>query len=188
MTETSPNKVRVLRVISLLTLSALVVLLPAPPRTSASSPAIPGRARTTTTFTNATPVALPIGTAMISSQITVSGVDPYLWDLDVQTFITHSWCGDLDITLTSPAGTIVTLTTDNGGTNADVFNGTLWDDQANPGGQVPYTHNPGLVTDRSYADGVVATPLVPGGTLRRLHRREPQRRVDPHHLRRLPGD
>jgi subtilisin-like proprotein convertase family protein len=150
-----------MRVISCLILSALVFLWFAESRTLASSPSIPGCAKATTTFTNSTPVPIPIGTATISSQIVVSGVDPYLWDVDAQTFITHSWCGDLDITLTSPAGTIVTLTTDNGGANADVFNGTLWDDQANPGGQVPYTNNSGLVTDRTYADGVVAPSLVP---------------------------
>src|SRR5206468_3860942 len=69
--------------------------------------------------------------------------------------------GDLDITLMSPAGTIETLTSDNGGGSANVFAGTTWDDKANPGGQVPYTSNDGLATDQTYVNGVTATPLVP---------------------------
>jgi uncharacterized repeat protein (TIGR01451 family) len=91
----------------------------------------------------------------------VSGVDPYLWDLDLTTNLTHTFPGDLDITLTSPAGTIVTLTTDNAVSNDNVFNGTLWDDDANPAGTVPYTSNNGLVTDHLYAVNTLASPLVP---------------------------
>jgi subtilisin-like proprotein convertase family protein len=136
-------------------------LLFAPSWASASYPLAPSCPGTTTTFTNATPVPFPIPTALVTSQITVSGLDPYLWDLDVQTFITHTWCDDLDITLTSPAGTVVTLTTDDAGALDNVFNGTMWDDQADPGGQVPYASNDGLVTDQTYVNGVVATPLVP---------------------------
>ena len=45
---------------------------------------------------------------------------------------------------------MVTLTTDNGAGNDNVFNGTKWDDDANPGGQVPYATNNGLVTDQTY--------------------------------------
>jgi len=144
-----------------MTMFAAATFLPAA-SAHAESPAAPGCPRTTTTFTNATPVAISsVGTPVASAQIVVSGVDPSLWDLDVQTFITHTLNADLDITLTSPAGTIVTLTSDNGGTSDNVFNGTLWDDQADPGGAVPYTSNDGLATDHAYVNGVVATPLVP---------------------------
>ncbi len=97
----------------------------------------------------------------ITSTIEVSGVGPYLLDLNLTTFITHTFNADLDITLMSPAGTIVTITTDNGGSNDNVFNGTVWDDQANPGGQVPYSSNAGLVTDHPYSNNVLASPLVP---------------------------
>ena len=64
----------------------------------------------------------------------------------LMTHITHTFAADLDMTLMSPAGTVVTLTTDNGAGNDNVFNGTLWYDKANPGGQVPYTTNDGLVS------------------------------------------
>jgi subtilisin-like proprotein convertase family protein len=77
------------------------------------------------------------------------------------TNITHTFSSDLDITLTSPAGTVVTVTTDNGGLNDNVFNGTEWYDTANPFGVAPYANNNGLVQDHLYVNNVVATPLVP---------------------------
>jgi len=98
---------------------------------------------------------------MVSSTILITGVGPYLWDVGVQTYLTHSRSSELSVTLTSLAGTVVTLTSGNGGNNADVFDGTVWDDQADPGGQVPYASNAGLATDRSYVSGATATPLVP---------------------------
>jgi uncharacterized repeat protein (TIGR01451 family) len=120
-----------------------------------------GCSTVTTNFPDTTPVAIPTGPAVVSSTIIVSGAATYLIDLNATTFITHTFPGDIDMTLTSPSGTVVTLTTDNAGTNDDVFNGTVWDDSANPGGQVPYTSNNGLVTDQTYAIGVLASPLVP---------------------------
>jgi uncharacterized repeat protein (TIGR01451 family) len=125
-------------------------------------PAIPaGCSPTTTTFSQATAAAIPTGPAVVTSTVVVSGAGPYLFDVDATTFITHTFAADLDITITSPAGTIVTLTTDNGGGNDDVFNGTVWDDSANPGGQVPYVTNSGIVTDHLYVDLTLASPLVP---------------------------
>jgi uncharacterized repeat protein (TIGR01451 family) len=116
---------------------------------------------TTTNFANTTPVAIPTGPGVVTSTIVVSGAAPYLLDLNMTTQIQHTFAADLDITLTSPAGTVVTITTDNGAGNDDVFNGTVWDDSANPAGQVPYTTNNGLVTDQAYVNLTTATPLVP---------------------------
>ncbi|MCB1054815.1 MAG: IPTL-CTERM sorting domain-containing protein [Acidobacteria bacterium] len=116
---------------------------------------------TTTSVTNTTPVAIPTGPAVISSTLSVAGAGAGLCKVTVSTNIQHTFPGDIDMTLQSPVGTIVTLTTDNGGTNDNVFDGTLWDDQANPGGQVPYTTNDGLVTDHAYVLGTLASPLVP---------------------------
>ncbi|MBL0336251.1 MAG: proprotein convertase P-domain-containing protein [Chitinophagaceae bacterium] len=113
------------------------------------------------TFTNSSAVAIPTGPGVITSTITVSGAPAYLYDLNVQTFIQHTFASDLDITIQSPSGKVVTLTTDNGAGNDDVFNGTVWDDNANPGGQVPYTTNNGVVTDHSFTNLTVATPLAP---------------------------
>jgi uncharacterized repeat protein (TIGR01451 family) len=117
---------------------------------------------TTTNFTNSTPVAISAtGTPVVTSTIVVSGVGPFLYDLDVTTFLQHTFSSDLDVTITSPAGTVVTLTTDNGSTFDDVFNGTVWDDNADPGTQVPYTANNNLVVEHTYANLTLASPLVP---------------------------
>ena len=114
------------------------------------------------TSTFSTAVLVPtVDLGVISEPIVVSGAGPYLWDVGVITNLSHPRSGDLSVTLTSPAGTVVTLTSGNGGANADVFDGTAWDDQANPVGQVPYSANDGMVTDHTYASGVTATPLAP---------------------------
>ncbi|MDT0556988.1 proprotein convertase P-domain-containing protein, partial [Patiriisocius hiemis] len=42
--------------------------------------------------------------------------------------INHTWASDLDITLTSPAGTVLELTTDNGGSAIDAYIGTIFQD------------------------------------------------------------
>ncbi len=113
-------------------------------------------------FTNNTPVAIsPSGANTVTSTIVVAGAGTYLYDLDLTTFIVHSFNSDLDISLTSPAGTIVTLTSDSGSSFDNVFNGTLWDDSADPGTTVPYTNNPGVTSDRLFANLVLASPLVP---------------------------
>ncbi len=114
----------------------------------------------TATFTQSTPTAIPTGPGVVTSTVVVSGVGPFLWDLDLTTNLTHTFAADLDVTLTSPAGTVVTLTTDNGAGNDNVFNGTLWDDDANPGGTVPYVTNNGVATDHGYVNLTTATPLV----------------------------
>ncbi|MEX1243759.1 MAG: proprotein convertase P-domain-containing protein [Thermoanaerobaculia bacterium] len=111
-------------------------------------------------FSNGALVAV-VDNTVSTSTIGVFGAGPYLWDVDVVTNLVHSFNAQLTVTLTSPSGTIVTLTSKNGGSNANVFNGTVWDDQANPSGQIPYTSNAGLVTDQTYVNGVAASPLAP---------------------------
>ncbi len=65
------------------------------------------------------------------------------------------------MTVKSPAGTIVTLTTDNGSTFDNVFNGTRWDDDADPGTQVPYVTNANEVTEHTYANLTPVPNLLP---------------------------
>ena len=112
---------------------------------------------------NNTPLPIPTTTPpiVITSTITIAGAQPYLLDVNVTANITHTFNGDIDMTVMSPAGTIVTITSDNAGTNANVFAGTTWDDDANPGGQVPYVNNNGLTTDHLYADLVTVPLLAP---------------------------
>src|SRR5204862_7498386 len=98
---------------------------------------------TVPTVTQSTPVAIPTGPAVVTSTLVVSGAGTSILDVDLTTSIPHTFAADLDITITSPAGTVVTLTTDNGAGNDNVYNGTVWDDDANPGGQVHYTTSNG---------------------------------------------
>ncbi len=114
-------------------------------------------------FSNNTPVVIPATAPpnVVSSTVVVSGMQPRLCGLVLTTGLQHTFPGDIDMTLLSPAGTIVTVTTDNGGSNDNVFDGTEWRDNADPDGQVPYTSNDGLATDSLYAVGVPETPLVP---------------------------
>jgi len=144
--------------------AAVAVALPAP-ASGFAPPAPPACTAKAQTALNPTPLSLA-DNAVTSSTLVVSGAGPWLADVDVFTDIPHVWSADIDMTLTSPAGTIVTLTTDNGWEHDNVFgdgagNGTLWDDDANPGGQLPYGTNPGLATDHPYANDVVPSPLVP---------------------------
>lgn len=113
------------------------------------------------TFTNASVLPIPDNGPPVTSTIVVSGLGTSIADVNLTTFITHTFPGDLDIKITSPSGTVVTLTTDNGGSSDNVFNGTVWDDDADPDSQVPYAVNPNLVTDHSYTNLTVATPLTP---------------------------
>jgi uncharacterized repeat protein (TIGR01451 family) len=107
----------------------------------------------TTSFPS-TDTPLPINDLVTtSSTLAVSGLDAYVCDVNVNTSITHTWSADLNIDLTSPGGTTNTLTTANGGSNDNVFNGTLWDDSAGA------TNPPGPVTDAVFANLVVETPL-----------------------------
>lgn len=91
----------------------------------------------------------------------------------VNTAIPHTNPADLDITLTSPAGTVVLLSSSNGGGSDDVFNGTVWKDDADPAGQVPYLTHDGLATDQVYVGASVASPLVPEGALSKFIGEDP---------------
>ncbi len=113
----------------------------------------PGGTSQTTSFANNTPVAI-VDLTTISSTISVTGVDTYLHDIDLTAAITHTWSADLIITLTSPAGTTVTISSANGGSNDDVFNGTIFDDSASV-----------ITTDATYANGVPQAALVPEGAM-----------------------
>lgn len=127
-----------------------------------SAPVASGCNATTVTAADNTSQAIPDGSGSIVSHIAVSGADRWIWDVDVTTYITHTFNHDLQMILTSPQGTIVTLVSNQGGAFENVFNGTTWDDQADPGSQVPYAaSNPNLVTDHIYTNQVVASHLVP---------------------------
>jgi subtilisin-like proprotein convertase family protein len=110
------------------------------------------------TYTQATSMELA-DQAITTSTLAVPASDSggQICGATVTTNITHPFPGDLDITLTSPAGTIVTLTTDNAGGFSDAFDGTVWSDSAEE-----------LVTEHVYTADV-ATTLVPEEGLAAFH-------------------
>ncbi|MBK8431419.1 MAG: proprotein convertase P-domain-containing protein [Chloroflexi bacterium] len=65
----------------------------------------------------------------ITSTMNISGVDPYVWDVNLFTNIEHTFPGDLEIFIISPTGTEVTISTDNLSTHDNAFANTTWDDQ-----------------------------------------------------------
>lgn len=106
----------------------------------------------TTTFANNKAMAIA-DLSTVTSRIDVHDVGEFTWDIDLTTQLTHAYSADLDITLTSPGGTIVTITTDNGGATADAFDNVVWDDQAAANGGA-------AVTQFDFANGM-ATTLSP---------------------------
>ncbi len=90
----------------------------------------------------------------ITDTVDFAGVEPFLCEVSLFTDITHTFPGDLDITLESPAGTVTAITTDNAGTADDVFAGTTWADT-----------NSDTVTDADYTTGVVVPQLQPEGAM-----------------------
>jgi len=150
---------------SLVGLMALVVLLMPAPAARATAPSpLSCQTGSLTTFTHSTPAAIPTGPSVVTSTTVVSGAGSYLADVDLRTSIEHEYAADLDVTLESPAGTVVTITTDNGENFNKPFVNTLWDDDSDPGGQVPYSENEGMVTDRKFTtlqDNFAASPLTP---------------------------
>lgn len=134
-----------------------------PLATHASSPLAGPRctAPTGATVSNTSNAAVPDNGVLVRT-FTVAGAGPVLWDLDVVLNVTHPNSGDLDVTLTSPAGTVVTLTTDNGGTNDNVFAGTRFDDQADT-----------PVTDAATTNLVALATVAPEQPLDRFYGQNP---------------
>lgn len=122
------------------------------------APALTTTSHTSTTTPTPIPDATAGGPGVVSSDITVTGAGPYLWDADLTTAIRHTAAEDLDITL-SHAGKTVTITSDNGDVDDNVFDGTVWDDRALFGG----TQRP--VTRAVFVNGVVQPRLTPEGAM-----------------------
>jgi subtilisin-like proprotein convertase family protein len=95
----------------------------------------------TTTNSTVVPISTGSGGQVYTSIINIpSGGN--ITDVNVTIDVTHTWDGDLDITLTSPVNTIVELSTGNGG-SGDNYTNTVFDmDGANgpiTGGTSPFT-------------------------------------------------
>ncbi|MDT0608618.1 proprotein convertase P-domain-containing protein [Croceitalea rosinachiae] len=76
----------------------------------------------------------------VSENVVFSATDP-ITDVNLTVNITHTWNSDLDIRLTSPAGTTVDLSLNNGG-SGDNYTNTIFDDASASsitGGTSPFT-------------------------------------------------
>lgn len=125
----------------------------------AAAPAFPGVITTTLPSPDED---LPIpdnGSLVTVLPSTLGGV---LVDVDLTLDLTHPTADQLDVYLVAPSGRTVTLTTDNGQQNDDVFAGTTFDDQA--------TGTPGAPNVRNvpYTNLVPTGPVQPEGALAAL--------------------
>lgn len=131
---------------------------------SAVVPTVPGLGclvnAAQTVGSNGGAVAIPdLGTA--TKTITVPTGGTLEW-LRVRTNVLHPTVGQLTATLTSPAGSVITLTSGNGGANDNVFDGTWWQDDAGATSVV------GSVTEALFTNGVTAPLLAPEEALSAL--------------------
>lgn len=113
----------------------------------------------------ATPNSAIVDMTTTTSTIQVSGLTGYVLDVNVVTEIAHGDPSDLVITLTSPTGTEVLLSSLNGLAATGAFNGTVWDDSANtPVTEYPF--NPGTLASPLTAEEALAAFLLedPNGT------------------------
>jgi subtilisin-like proprotein convertase family protein len=116
-----------------------------------------GTIGSTLTFNGTTGPIVDVTTQSFTCTVAGFAATAKPFDVDMLTNITHTYAADLDITLTSAAGTVVNITHDNGLGNDNVFSNTLWDDQsANP------------VATYAYVNLVAAPNLHPEGTFASL--------------------
>ena len=98
---------------------------------------------------------IPDNAPALNSTQVVSGLGTNILRTTLTTQIAHTACGELDIFLISPSGTVVTLSTDNGGSLDNCFNGTVWRDKLPA---IP-------VTDAPLTNNVTAQFLIPEGAM-----------------------
>ena len=136
---------------ALLTLALLTLASTA----HAAAPPLPGL--TVTTYPN-TEGAVPIpDNASLVSILSVPDAVGAVVDVDVAVDIAHTSSGQLRLSLISPGGTTVALTTNNGGANDDVYANAVFDDQA-------AATTPGTTSARNVRN-ITFTNLVSVGTV-----------------------
>jgi subtilisin-like proprotein convertase family protein len=120
------------------------------------------------------PMSVPIPDGgILTSTLTVTGARPYMWDVYMDVFISHTYSGDLDMTLTSPEGTVVTLSTDNGGEYDDIFAFTTFWDFLSFQGLIPYEINVIIASEYQYLKDGVVDALVPEESLQAMSGENP---------------
>ncbi len=133
-------------------LMAVAVVLLTASAARATAPALPGIV-TQTIASPDTNIPIPDNGSIVSVLNFTGGGT--VVDVDVALDVTHPRAQDLDISLVSPGGRTITLTSDNGADLDDVFAGTTFDDQA-PG--VPSAAN---VRNFVFTDLTPTGPIQP---------------------------
>ncbi len=122
----------------------------------ASAPAFP--AVITTTVPSAdSDLPIPDNGSLVT--VLTSDVAGQVIDVDLHVDITHTSADNLDIFLVSPSGITVTMTTDNGGANDDVFADTTFDDQAMGTPSAPNVRN------FTFTNLLATGPIQPEGAM-----------------------
>ena len=126
----------------------------------AAAPPFPGLHTVTVTNTDGD-LPIPDNDSLVTT-VVVSNAPGVVVDVDVTLDIAHTQPDQLDIFLVSPHGTTVTLTTDNGGNNDDVFAPVTFDDQA------PGTPSAANVRNVVFTNGVPVGTVQPEEALGEL--------------------
>jgi subtilisin-like proprotein convertase family protein len=100
---------------------------------------------------NTFPITISAASYVVSSTLLVLGAEDVA-DVDVWLNISHTWDGDLDVFVESPAGTLVELFTDVG-SSGDGFLDTILDDEA----AIPITSGTAPFSARYRPEGSLAT-------------------------------
>jgi cysteine-rich repeat protein len=104
----------------------------------ATAPAFPGV--TTATLTSGDEnLPIPDNASLVA--VLASALSGVVLDVDVTMDLAHPTADQLDVHLVGPSGRTVTLSTDNGGGNDDVFAGATFDDQASGTPSAPNARN-----------------------------------------------
>jgi subtilisin-like proprotein convertase family protein len=126
----------------------------------ATPPAPPGVAVTSRSVASVEGLVIADRSTAVATLSMPAGSGGVIWGIKVRTDIGHTFPADLDVTLMSPSGTVVTLTTDNGSGNDHVFRGTWWDDDAS--NELRWPSGTGApVTEYAFANHTLAAVLSP---------------------------
>lgn len=109
----------------------------------------------------------PVAISDLSTNVAtffINNATGLVWDVNLTTFLHHDQPSDLELYLTSPQGTRITLTSGNGSTNqSEIFNPLTWDDQA----LIP-------ITDYVIANYTNQNVLAPEDALDKFYGENPQ--------------
>jgi subtilisin-like proprotein convertase family protein len=110
------------------------------------------------------PLSVPESNAMgVTSTVLVSGLGASIVDVNVTVTLTGDASGDLTLTLVSPKGTMIDLSSNNGGANDNNFAGTMFDDDSTSA----------RITKATFTNNVTVVSAIPERNLGLLNGEDP---------------